>query len=160
MSRGRSYLHFTVQFEISSSGHMRANNRGNASLLYANVSYTTARGTRTRRIKGDRPLPPRPVKYWLHRFRPLLPRVKHGDIWRQIDQVARTSRHLARERRGKKLFVRTGENNSQLGLRPLFDILHRLSPTRRQSLIRNYARFVTLIATRLRELGINRDDLQ
>ena len=28
------------------------------------------------------------VKYWLHRFQLLLPSVKHGDIWRQIDRGA------------------------------------------------------------------------
>lgn len=38
------------------------------------------------RVRGEKGWP---VKYWLHRFQPLLPRVKHGDIWRQIDQAAR-----------------------------------------------------------------------
>lgn len=153
----RSYLHFTVQFEISSSGHMRANNRGYASLVYANVSYTTARGTRTRRIKGGRPLPPSPpVKYWLHRFRPLLPRVKHGDIWRQIDQACS---HVAslRERGGKKLWR---GNTLQLGYVDPLDILHRLSSTRRQLLIRDYARLVTFIVICLGKLGIDSDELQ
>lgn len=65
----RASYFFIVQFEISSSGHMRANNqrlRVRGRFIYGGA----------REEKGWL------VKYWLHRFRPLLPRVKHGDIWR------------------------------------------------------------------------------
>lgn len=70
--RLRLCFHFAVEYEISNSVHMRSNNQPASYRRYS----VPRGGLGTRRRERVA------LKYWLHRFRPLLARVKHGDIWR------------------------------------------------------------------------------
>lgn len=54
---------------------MRTNNQGYMSLVYERYTNIHVGVGDAQARKGG-------LKYWLHRFQPLLPCVKHGDIWR------------------------------------------------------------------------------